>query len=58
MPQKEELYQIPLRYRKIENLHIVLWLIKDLCWVMLWKPLGLIMITPTIGASLLITWQT
>ena len=58
MPQKEELYQIPLRYRKIENLHIVLWLIKDLFWVMLWKPLGLIMITPTIGASLLITWQT
>ena len=58
MPQKEELYQIPLRYRKIENLHIVLWLIKDLCWVMLWKPLGLIMIIPTIGASLLITWHT
>ena len=58
MPQKEELYQIPLRYRKIENLHIVLWLIKDLFWVMLWKPLGLIMIIPTIGASLLITWQT
>ena len=58
MPQQEELYQIPLRYRKIENLHIVFWLIKDLCWVMLWKPLGLIMIVPTIGASLLITWQT
>jgi hypothetical protein len=25
---------------------------------MLWKPLGLIMIVPTIGAALLITWQT
>lgn len=25
---------------------------------MLWKPLGLIMIIPTIGAALLITWQT
>ncbi len=54
----EELYQIPARYRKIENLHIVFWLIKDLSWAMLWKPLGLIMIVPTIGAALLITWQT
>ncbi|WP_219928772.1 hypothetical protein [Flavobacterium album] len=36
----EELYQIPACYRKTENLHIVFWLIKDLCWVMLWKPLG------------------
>jgi len=25
---------------------------------MLWKPLGLVMIVPTIGAALLITWQT
>lgn len=25
---------------------------------MLWKPLGLFMIIPTIGAALLITWQT
>ncbi|HEX9980247.1 MAG TPA: hypothetical protein VGB50_06755 [Flavobacterium sp.] len=58
MPSQEPLYQIPARYRKIENLHIVFWLIKDLAWAMLWKPLGLIMIVPTIGAALLITWQT
>ena len=25
---------------------------------MLWKPLGMVMIVPTIGAALLITWQT
>lgn len=55
---QQDLYTIPARYRKIENLHIVFWLIKDLCWAMLWKPLGLIMIIPTIGAALLITWQT
>lgn len=55
---KEKLYSIPLRFRKTENLHIVFWLLKDLCWVMLWKPLGLIMIVPTIGAAVLITWQT
>jgi len=54
----DELYQIPARFRRLENLHIVFWLIKDLCWVMLWRPLGLVMIVPTIGAALLITWQT
>ncbi|NMH28316.1 hypothetical protein [Flavobacterium silvaticum] len=58
MEINDQLYQIPLRYRKTENLHIVFWLLKDLCWVMLWKPLGLIMIFPTIGAAALITWQT
>lgn len=42
----------------MENLHIVFWLIKDLCWVMLWKPLGIFMILPTLGAALMITWQT
>jgi prepilin signal peptidase PulO-like enzyme (type II secretory pathway) len=58
MAAQEELYQIPARFRKIENLHIVFWLLKDLCWVMLWKTAGIIMIVPTIGAALLITWQT
>lgn len=58
MQQQEEMYAIPSRFRKIENLHIVFWLLKDLSWAMLWKPLGLLMIVPTIGAALLITWQT
>jgi hypothetical protein len=58
MPQQEEMYAIPSRFRKTENLHIVFWLLKDLSWAMLWKPLGLLMIVPTIGAALLITWQT
>ena len=52
------MYQIPARFRRIENLHIVFWLLKDLCWVMLWRPLGIAMIVPTMGAALLITWQT
>jgi hypothetical protein len=56
--QQEEMYAIPSRFRKIENLHILFWLLKDLSWAMLWKPLGLLMIVPTIGAALLITWQT
>jgi hypothetical protein len=58
MAQQEEMYEIPSRFRKIENLHILFWLLKDLSWAMLWKPLGLLMIVPTIGAALLITWQT
>jgi hypothetical protein len=39
-------------------MHIVFWLIKDLSWAMLWKPIGIFMILPTMGAALLITWQT
>ncbi len=55
---QEPLYAIPAKHRRTENLHIVFWLIKDLSWAMLWKPLGLFMIIPTLGAGLLITWQT
>jgi len=52
------MYSIPERFRKIENLHILLWLIKDLCWAMLWKPLGIAMLIPTLTVAILITWQT
>jgi hypothetical protein len=58
MEHPQELYGIPARFRKIENLHILFWLIKDLSWAMLWKPLGLIMVIPTVGVACLITWQT
>jgi hypothetical protein len=58
MDCKEEMYSIPAKYRKTENLHIVFWLLKDLSWAMLWKPLGLLMIIPTMTAALLITYQT
>lgn len=52
------MYTVPNRFRKIENLHIVFWLIKDLSWAMLWKPLGVAMFIPTFLLSILITWQT
>ena len=42
--------------RKYENLHIVLWLVKDVCWVMLWRPAGLVMIIPTIFVAFHIAW--
>jgi hypothetical protein len=44
------------RIRQYENLHIFLWLIKDTCWIMDWKPAGLFMIIPTIFVAIHITW--
>lgn len=44
--------------RALENFHIVLWLIKDLCWCMLWKPLALFMIIPTFIFAIYITYES
>ncbi len=52
------IYSIPVRFRRIENLHILLWLLKDICWALTFRIPGLIMIIPTMIAALLITWQT
>ncbi|WP_240155038.1 hypothetical protein [Chitinophaga sp. Cy-1792] len=51
-------YSIPLNYRKMENLHIVFWLLKDIGWCMIWKPLGIAMIFPTLIISIVIAWRT
>ncbi len=51
-------YNIPLRYRKMENLHILFWLLKDISWCMVWKPLGIAMIFPTLIISIVIAWRT
>ncbi|WP_198171528.1 hypothetical protein [Mucilaginibacter aquatilis] len=51
-------YSIPLRYRKMENLHIVFWLLKDIGWCLIWKPLGLVMIFPTLLIAILIAYNT
>ncbi|GAA4463645.1 hypothetical protein GCM10023093_12610 [Nemorincola caseinilytica] len=37
--------------RKVENLHILLWLIKDTCWALVWRPGGMLMILPTVGVA-------
>ena len=54
----EESYTIPLRYRKMENLHIVFWLFKDISWCLGIRPIGILMIIPTLFVSALITWRT
>ena len=53
-----QVYSIPLKYRKTENMHILLWLLKDICWASNLRIPGLIMIIPTISVALIITWQT
>lgn len=40
------------KIRKIENSHIILWLIKDTFWVMDLKTPGMIMIVPTIAMAI------
>ncbi|MCS6935560.1 MAG: hypothetical protein NZM35_10495 [Chitinophagales bacterium] len=42
--------------REFENLHIVLWLLKDFCWVSEFKIAGMIMVLPTVGVGIYITW--
>ncbi len=43
--------------RKTENLHIVMWLLKDTCWVLTWKEAGMIMVLPTLTVAIYITWR-
>ena len=52
------IYSIPYRFRRVENLHILLWLIKDACWAVNFRVLGMIMIIPTLAVAVIITWQT
>lgn len=44
-----------LDFRKIENLHILLWLLKDICWVADLKWMGTFMILPTISVAFWLT---
>ncbi len=55
---KQPMYEIPLRYRNMENMHIIFWLLKDLSWCLIWKVLGIAMIFPTLIISIIIAWRT
>ena len=44
--------------KQLDNFHIVLWLIKDICWVREFQMLGVIMIIPTVGVALVLTAQS
>jgi hypothetical protein len=43
--------------RKLENLHVLLWLIKDMSWVAGWHLAGVLMIVPTILVAIFFTWR-
>ncbi len=55
---KETIYSIPARFRKMENMHIAFWLMKDISWCMIWRELGLAMFIPTLTIAIIITWRT
>lgn len=54
----EPQYIIPARFRKMENMHIVFWILKDISWCLNWKVLGILMIFPTLIISIIIAWRT
>ena len=56
--KKENQYIIPSRYRRLENLHIVFWLFKDISWCMNWRALGIIMVIPTLAVAIYISYRT
>lgn len=43
---------------KKQNLHIALWLLKDTCWVLSFKWLGLFMILPTLSVAVYLIYKT
>lgn len=46
------------KIRRFENLHILLWLIKDTSWMMEWRMIGISMMFPTIFIAVWITLKT
>jgi len=56
--QNQGQYIIPARFRRLENLHIVFWLVKDISWCMLWQVLGIAMAVPTLSIAMYIAWRT
>ena len=55
---QESQYIIPARYRRMENMHIVFWLAKDISWCLIWKVLGMAMVIPTLSIAIVIAWRT
>lgn len=54
----EPVYNIPAKYRRIENMHVAFWLVKDISWCMIWRELGLAMFIPTLTIAIIIAWRT
>ena len=48
-------FELPLKLRQFENLHIIFWLLKDMAWSMGWRLMGISMIIPTLLISIYMT---
>ena len=55
--KSSETYSVPARFRSLENLHVLFWLVKDICWCIGFKPLGIAMIFPTLSVAIYIMWK-
>ena len=58
MQSTNDNYSIPARFRRMENMHIAFWLLKDISWCMLWKVLGIAMVIPTLSIAIIIAYRT
>jgi hypothetical protein len=58
MSPAEPHYSIPASFRRIENMHIAFWLMKDISWCMIWKPIGIAMVFPTLIIAIVISYRT
>jgi hypothetical protein len=52
-----ETYAVPAKFRSLENLHILFWLLKDISWCIGLKPMGVAMVFPTLLIAIYITWK-
>ena len=44
--------------RKLENLHVGFWLLKDASWCQHWIVVGLLAAIPTLGLSIKLAWDS
>src|SRR5262245_39650686 len=49
---------IEQRIRRLENIHIAIWLCKDMAWCSLWKTAGLLFSCPALLLQFWLTWQS
>jgi CHASE2 domain-containing sensor protein len=56
--EQKQVLHVSANYRWMENGHILLWLIKDTCWALEFKPGGILMIFPTVFVAFYITWRS
>lgn len=55
MSQTNDQFELPIKLRRFENLHIIFWLLKDMAWSMGWRYMGISMIIPTLLISIYMT---